>query len=137
MFDLYVGRISSGAKKIKMIQTLVQRLANEQSSYSRAALRLRQFRGAVCWRLFSLFRLSPLSSFLFFTLPPPPLSVSALFSKTDLGKRAPGKQSHGWYWGHLGSICRLWLRMKHLYFAQKPQNRSSGEAKTQNQQNPL
>ena len=59
----------------------------------------------------------------------PPLSV--LFSKTDLGKRSPGKQPRGWYGGHLGSICGLWTNVKHLCCAQKPPNRSSGEAKTQ------
>jgi hypothetical protein len=48
-----------------------------------------------------------------------------------LGERAPGKPPHGWYGGHLCSICGLWTRVKHLYCAQKLQNRSSGEAKTQ------
>ena len=105
----------------------MQRLANEQSSYERAALG--PFRGAVCRRLFSLSLLSPLPSFSFLSLLSPPLPV--LFSKTGLGKRAPGKQPPGWYGGHLGSSCGLWARVKHLYCAQKPQNRSSGEAKTQ------
>ena len=113
--------------KMKTTQALVQRVAYEQSSYARAALG--PFRGAVCWRLFSLSPLSPLPSFSFLSLPSPPLPV--LFSKTDLGKRAPGKQPHGWYGGHLGSICGLWARVKHLYCAQKPRNQSSGEAKTQ------
>jgi hypothetical protein len=54
-----------------------------------------------------------------------------LFPKTDLGKRAPGKKPYEWYGGHLGSICGLWARVKHFYCAQKPRNRSSGEAKTQ------
>ena len=71
----------------------------------------------------------PFLLFLFSLLSSPPLSV--LFKKkNDLGKRAPGKQPHGWYGGHLGSsICGLWARVKHLYCAQKPRNRSSGEAK--------
>ena len=51
------------AKKLKTIQALVRRLANEQNSYARAALG--SFRGAVCWRLFSLSPLSR-SSFLRF-----------------------------------------------------------------------
>jgi hypothetical protein len=74
--------------------------------------------------------LSPLPSFSFLSLLSPPLSV--LFSKTDLGKRAPGKQPHGgWYGGHLESICGLWARVKHHYCAQKPPNWSSDDAKTQ------
>ena len=106
-------------RRKKPNQALVQHLANEQSLYARA------------WRLFSLSPLSPLPSFPF--SPPPLLSppLSVLFSKTDLGKRAPGKQPHGWYGGHLGSICGLCARVKHLCCAQKPPNRSSGEAKTQ------
>ena len=75
----------------------------------------------------------PFLLFLFYlsSLLSPPLSV--LFSKTDLGKRSPGKQPRGWYGGHLGSICGLWVRVKHLCCAQtqKHPNRSSGEAKTQ------
>ena len=61
------------ARKIKTIQALVQRLANEQSSYARAALG--PFRDAVCWRLFSLSPLSPLPSFSFLSLLSPPLPV--------------------------------------------------------------
>ena len=74
---------------------------------------------------------SPLlsSPLLFFSLsllsPPPPLPV--FFSKTDLGKRASENQPHGWYGVHLGSICRLWARVKHLYCGQKPRNRPSSE----------
>jgi hypothetical protein len=56
--------------------------------------------------------------------------------KTDLRKHAPGKQPHGRYGEHLGPICGLWAHVRHLYCAQKPRNRSSGEANTQNQQNP-
>ena len=71
-----------------------------------------------------------LPSFFFFSLSPPILSPF-LFPKTSLGKHAPGRQPCGWYGGHLGSICGLWTRVKHPYCAQKPQNRSFGEAKTQ------
>ena len=71
-----------------------------------------------------------LPSFFFFSLSPPILSPF-LFPKTSLGKHAPGRQPCGWYRGHLGSICGLWTRVKHPYRAQKPQNRSFGEAKTQ------
>jgi hypothetical protein len=59
----YVGESCEGKKTI---QAIVQRLANEQSSYARAALG--PYRGAVCWRLFSLSPLSPLPSFSFFSL---------------------------------------------------------------------
>ena len=71
--------------------------------------------------------------FFFFSLSPPLLSPF-LFSKTDLdlGKHAPGRQPCGWYGGLLGLICGLWARVKHSCCAQKPQNRSPGEAKTQN-----
>ena len=65
-------------KNIKTIQALVRRLANEQSLYARAALEL--FKGAVCWRLFSLSPLTPRPSFLLLT----PLSV--LFTKPVWGK---------------------------------------------------
>ena len=108
-------------------QAVVQRLANEQSSY--ACVALGPFRGAVCWRLLSLSPLSPFPSFHFSLSSPPPLSV--LFSKTNLGKRAPGKQPHRWYGGHLGSICGLWTRVKHFCCTKKPRNLSSGEAKMQ------
>ena len=74
--------------KMKTTQALVQRVAYEQSSYAPGP-----FGGAVCWRLFSLSPLSPLPSFYFLFLLSPPLSV--LFSKTDLRKRAPGRQPHG------------------------------------------
>jgi hypothetical protein len=60
----YVGGSCEG--KQKTIQALLQRLANEQSSYARAALG--PFREAVCWR-FTLLPFSSLSlpsfSFLF------------------------------------------------------------------------
>ena len=71
-----------------------------------------------------------LPSFFFFSLSPPILSPF-LFPKTSLGKHAPGRQPCGWYGGHLGSVCGLWTRVKHPYCAQKLQNRSFGEAKTQ------
>jgi hypothetical protein len=56
-------------------------------------------------------------------------------------KGAPGRQPNGRYGGgHLGSIYRLWTRVKHLYCAQRPQNWSPGEAikpKCRNRQKPL
>jgi hypothetical protein len=72
------------------------------------------FAGASSPFLFSL----PFLLFLFFfssLLPPLPV----LFSKTGLGKRAPGKQPHGWSGGRLGSSCGPWARVKHLYCAQE------------------
>ena len=76
-------------KNIKTIQALVRRLANEQSLYARAALEL--FKGAVCWRLFSLSPLSPLPSFSFISLLSLPHSSLRFVFKTGLGKRTPGK----------------------------------------------
>ena len=82
--------------------------------------------------------LAPLLPFSFLFLPPffffslsSPILSPFLFPKTSLGKHAPGRQPCGWYGGHLGSICGPWTRVKHPYCAQKPQNRSPGEAKTQ------
>ena len=80
-------RIVRGKKKT--IRSLVQRLANDQSSYARAALG--PFRGPVCWRLFSLSPLSPLPSFSFLSLRSPPFPV--LFSKPIWGS-ARQESSH-------------------------------------------
>jgi hypothetical protein len=61
-----------------------------------------------------------------------------LFSKTDLGKRAPGKQPHGWYRGYPFSICGLWARVKH-FIALRLRSLETGllvMPKRKNQQNP-
>ena len=84
------------ARMSRLRRIIVRRKINDPGP--RAALRIAHMHtlhsghsgGAVCWRLFSLSPLSPLPSFSFLSLLSPPLSV--LFSKTDFGKRAPGKQ---------------------------------------------
>ena len=65
-----------------------------------------------------------------------PSSLRFVF-KTELGKDAPGWQSCRWHGGYLGSIRGLWTRVKHLHCAQKPQNRSAGEGKTQKPTKPV
>ena len=82
------------------------------SGYDRAL-----FAGAASRFVFSLPSLLPyfllyfLASFSFFSLPLS--SFSFLFSKTDSGKDVPGRQSYGWYGGHLGPIRGLRTRVKH------------------------
>ena len=91
------------AKKIQTIQALAQRLANEQSSYARAALG--PFRGDVCWRLFSLFPLSPLPSFSFLSLAPLSSSLRFVF-KNRFGERAARTAATQTAWG--ASKINLW-----------------------------
>ena len=81
---------------------LLIRLPKKQKKGAGRLLDLRAFK--LIWSRY--FLSPPLSSSL-------PLS-SFLLSKTDLGKRAPGKQPHEWYGGYLQSICGLWARVKHF-----------------------
>ena len=84
--------------------------------------------GAVCWRLFSLSPLSPIPSFVFSLSP---LLLSPFCVQKPIWGSARQESSHTDGMGGIWVNCGLWARVKHLYCAQKPRNRSSGEAKTQ------
>ena len=114
-------------KEMNTIQALVQRSENEQAHMHE--LHSGQPGALFAAPLLPFSSLSLLLSF-FFSVSPVVLS-SFCFSKVDFGKGAPGRQPYGRHKGHLGSICGLWMRVKHLCCAQKPQNLSPGEAKTQ------
>ena len=111
----------------------MQRLANEQSSYARAALSTRAIQEGCLLEplLSSPFLLS--LPFLLFLFSLSSLLLSPFCFQKPIWESVRQESSHtdGVEGAHLGSICGLWTHVKHLCCAQKPPNRSSGEANTQ------
>ena len=119
---------------------LVQRLANEQSSYAHAALghmskahmhalHSNQLEGLDAGASSPFLLSLPLLLFIFLILSLLSSSFRFVF-KTRFGGARARKAAHGWYGGHLWPICGLCARVNHFYCAQKLRNLSSGEAKT-------
>ena len=130
----------SRAKQIKTIQFLVWRLAKEHSSFGTRYTRTMMGRCLLAPLLpfSSLF----LPSFYFLSLLsllPFSLPVFVLFSKTDLGKDAPGFRIAAIAMRMVRgtSIRRLWARAKHPYCARSLKTSLLARPKRKNEQNPL